>query len=237
MPAAVPAAIGAALLLFVQDVLHVRRRDPSLAERVHGILHVIEREIEWPTLSFFALLFIAVGAGVETGLIDTLSNGLAAFIGWGEGAFGLSETGTLLFAGLHILWTSGILSALIDNIPFVAVVIPIIGSLTGQLSGDTEVLWWSLALGACLGGNGTAIGASANVTVIGLAERSGAPVGFREFARFGARVTAMTLVASSFIIAGYLYIGRLPSQAIAVALVLAGALLARARRPAPAPAS
>jgi Na+/H+ antiporter NhaD/arsenite permease-like protein len=222
MPAAVPAAIGAALMLVVQDVFYLRVRDASFSERVHGILHVIEGEIEWPTLSFFAFLFIAVGAAVQTGLIDTLSHGLVGFIEWGRHAAGLSDLGTLLFASLLILWVSGILSALIDNIPYVAVVIPIIGNLAGQLSGETSVLWWALALGACLGGNGSVIGASANVTVVGLAEKAESPISFAAFARFGTRVTALTLLMSSVFLAGEIYLGHLVTQA--ASLGVAGVL-------------
>ena len=220
MPAAVPAAIGAALMLVVQDVFYLRVRDASFSERVHGILHVIESEIEWPTLSFFAFLFIAVGAAVQTGLIDTLSHGLAAFIQWGQHAAGLSALGTLLFAALLILWVSGVLSALIDNIPYVAVVIPIIASLAGQLEGDTSVLWWALSLGACLGGNGSVIGASANVTVVGLAEKAESPISFAAFARFGIRVTTATLMLSSLFLAGQIYLGHLITQAAALLLAV-----------------
>jgi Na+/H+ antiporter NhaD/arsenite permease-like protein len=208
MPASVPAAVGAALLLLVQDILYLRNRDPSMQERIHGILEVIEGEIEWPTLSFFVFLFIAVGAAVATGLIDTMSQGLVGFIGGGASTFGLSTNGTLLFAALLILWASGVLSALIDNIPYVAVTIPIIANLTGTLAGDTEILWWALSLGACLGGNGSAIGASANVTVIGLAERAGQHISFGEFSRFGARVAVFTLLVSTAFIAAHIYLGR-----------------------------
>lgn len=208
MPASIPAVAGAGVLLIVQDIDHLRRRDPSMSERIHGILHVIEREIEWPTLSFFAFLFIAVGAAVATGLIDTLSHGLASFIDWGAAQWGLSAQGTLLFAALLILWVSGILSALIDNIPYVAVTIPIVANLAARLAGDTQILWWALALGACLGGNGTAIGASANVTVIGLAERAGSHITFGQFARIGSRVTGMTLIISTLFLIGYIFAGR-----------------------------
>src|SRR6185503_2658856 len=102
-----------------------------------------------------------------------MARGLERFIGWGRGSFGLPESATLLFAALMVLWVSGFLSALIDNIPYVAVTIPLIGRLVGGLQGDTEILWWALSLGACLGGNATVIGASANVTVVGLADRAG----------------------------------------------------------------
>ena len=211
MPVAVPAAIGAAMILVAQDWIMLRTHRPTQGERVHGILNVIEREIEWPTLAFFAFLFIAVGAAVGTGLIDTLAGGLERFIGWGRVSFGLTETGTLLFAALMVLWVSGFLSALIDNIPYVAVTIPLIARLVGGLTGDTEILWWALSLGACLGGNGTAIGASANVTTIGLAEKAGVHISFREFTRYGASMATITLLISSAFIASHLYVGKLPT--------------------------
>ena len=211
MPVAVPAAIGAAMILVVQDWITLRTHSPTQGERVHGILHVIEREIEWPTLAFFAFLFIAVGAAVGTGLIDTAAGGLERFIGWGRVSLGLSETGTLLFAALMVLWVSGLLSSLIDNIPYVAVTIPLIARLVSGLTGDTEILWWALSLGACLGGNGTAIGASANVTVIGLADKAGHHIAFREFTRYGASMATITLVMSTLFIAAHLYLGKLPT--------------------------
>jgi len=211
MPAAVPAAIGAAAILVVQDALYLRTHRPSAAERLHGILHVIEKEIEWPTLAFFAFLFMTVGAAVETGLIDTMAGGLSSFIHRGSTTFALSQTGTLLFACMMILWVSGLLSGLIDNIPFVAVAIPIIARLTGELTGDVEALWWALSLGACLGGNGTPIGASANVTVTGLAERAGAHITFGEFLRFGGSTAAITLLIASVFLAAHLFFGQWPT--------------------------
>ncbi len=233
MPVAVPAVIGAAVLLIVQDVLYIRRIRPTHSERTHGLLEIIEREIEWPTLSFFAFLFIAVGAAVETGLIDTMANGLIAVVELGRTSFGLSPDGTLLFAAIMICWVSGVLSALIDNIPYVAVSIPLVSRLITDLPGDASVLWWALALGACLGGNGTAIGASANVTTIGLAEKRGIRISFREFTAFGARVTAMTLTISSLFLAGYVFLGHTATTVwglVALAALLGGgALMRRAR--------
>ena len=209
MPTSVPATIGAGLLLVVQDVLYLRTHKPTHEERQHGLLAIIEREIEWPTLSFFGFLFIAVGAAVNTGLIDTLAGGLTAVIQGGSATFGLTGLGTLLFAALLICWVSGVLSAIIDNIPFVAVMIPILHRLIGDggFAGDPSVLWWALALGACLGGNGTAIGASANVTVVGIAERAGVRIRFSEFARFGAPTATITLVISSAFLATHVYLG------------------------------
>ena len=211
MPVAVPAVIGAALLLIVQDTLYLRTNRPTEHERAHGILHIIEKDIEWPTLAFFLFLFIAVGAAVQTGMIDTLANGVIALVNGGAEVMGLSPNGTLLLAAILICWASGFLSAFIDNIPYVAVSIPLVARLTAQLPGDTEVLWWALSLGACLGGNGTVVGASANVTTVGLAEKQGTRIGFTEFSRFGAPVAALTLVISSVFLAFRIYFGQWPT--------------------------
>lgn len=222
MPAAVPAIIGAAVALLVQDFRYLKRHQPTHEERQHGILHVLEKEIEWPTLTFFAFLFIIVGAAVETGLIGTLAGMLERTITSGRDAMGLSEGGTLIFASILVLWVAGFLSAIMDNIPFVAVSIPIIATLVRSLPGDTSVLWWALSLGACLGGNGTPIGASANVTTLGLAERMGIRISFAEFARTGVKVTVFTLIVSTLFLSGYVALSQNGVLAVgAVVLVLA----------------
>jgi Na+/H+ antiporter NhaD/arsenite permease-like protein len=231
MPAAVPAVIGAAAALILQDVLYLRRHQPSHSERVHGILKVLEHEIEWPTLTFFALLFMIVGAAVQTGLIGTLAHQLASGIHASRETFGLSVNGTLFFAAVLILVVAAVLSALIDNIPFVAVTIPIIRGLVGDLPGDTSVLWWALSLGACLGGNGSPIGASANVTTLDLAARRGHGISFADFTRFGATVVLITLAVS----AGWLWLhvefGKQGSFLITVAVFLGLLTLRLLRRP------
>ena len=119
-------------------------------------------EVEWPTIFFFVGLFVLVGGLKATGVIGELAH------------WTLSVTqGDLVQTSLLVLWVSAIASAFIDNIPFVATMIPMLQEM-GQLSGmRLEPLWWSLALGACLGGNGTLIGASANVIVAGIAEKNG----------------------------------------------------------------
>ena len=205
MPAAVPATIGAAAALILQDRLYVRKHHASGEERVHGILGIIEHEIEWPTLVFFAFLFIVVGAGVETGLIATLAGSLAAAIDAGRSSFALGPEGTLLFAALLILWAAAGLSALIDNIPFVAVSIPILHELIPTLPPGADVVWWALALGACLGGNATPIGASANVTTLDLAARRQVRISFREFCHFAIPTTLITLVISSAWLTGMIF--------------------------------
>lgn len=231
MPAAIPATIGAAAALVLQDVLYLRRHDASLEERRHGILGVLEHEIEWPTLVFFAFLFIVVGAAVETGLIGTLAGSLGEVIERGRSAFGLGEQGTLLFAALIVLWVAGILSGLIDNIPFVAVSIPILHGLIPTLPGDGTILWWALALGACLGGNATPIGASANVTTLDLAARQQARISFVEFVRFGTPTAALTLAISSAWLAAMIFLGHTTATAGALVLAAAFGLILRFRRP------
>lgn len=226
MPTAVPALLGAAVALLVQDIRYLRRASPTHEERQHGILDVLEKEVEWPTLTFFALLFILVGAAVATGLTGTLAGALQRAIVTGQTTFGLNDTGTLLFASLLVVWVAALLSAVMDNIPFVAVGIPIIGALIAQLPGESVVLWWALALGACLGGNATPIGASANVTTLGLAERQGVRISFTEFMRTGVPVTVFTLLVSSVYLAGFVLLGsaRVP-LVMGVLLVLGVAVI------------
>ena len=218
----------------VQDVLYLRRHRPTHDERTHGILHVIERDIEWPTLCFFFFLFIVVGAAVETGLIGSVAHGLEATISGTSRALSLGDSGTLLFAALLICWVSAILSAFIDNIPYVAVSIPIVMALTRALPGDTQVLWWALSLGACLGGNGTAVGASANVTTIGLAEKEGVRIGFSEFMRFGFPAMVISVTIASIFLSLHVLLGegraRVAGWLVAVPLLLWTLLAARAKR-------
>jgi Na+/H+ antiporter NhaD/arsenite permease-like protein len=233
MPVAVPAVIGIAAILLAQDYYYLKEHQPTPEERQHGVLAILEKDIEWPTLAFFIFLFILVGAAVATGLIESLAHGLAWVIGWISGGLGLSPKATLLVAALIILWVSGFLSAVIDNIPYTAVTIPLVASLLGQLNGgpDGQLLWWALALGACLGGNGTLIGASANVTVTGLAEKDGKRISFNEFTAFGSRVTAITLLMSSAYLVLWLYGGSVVVNlaGAAVAALMIGASLMRRR--------
>ncbi len=161
-----------------------------------GLLLVIARrdskpfldEIEWPTLIFFGGLFIMVGALVHVGVVGDLA----------EVATDATDGNVGLAAGV-LLGASAVLSAIVDNIPYVATMAPLVDSLIADLPRgvDGDVLWWSLALGADLGGNATAIGASANVVVLGIAARSGYPIGFWHFTRYGLVVTAVTLGLSA----------------------------------------
>ncbi|HEY6980287.1 SLC13 family permease [Reyranella sp.] len=232
MPVSVPALIGIAVILFAQDYYYLREHKPTPEERQHGVLAILEKDIEWPTLAFFLFLFVLVGAAVATGLIGSLAQGLGWAIEAIAGGLGLSPEATLLVAALIVLWVSGFLSAVIDNIPYTAVTIPLIATLLHRLDAGPQgqVLWWALALGACLGGNGTLIGASANVTVTGLAEKDGKRISFNEFTAFGARVTAITLLMSSVYLALWIYAGSVIVNivaAVALAVLLALPLFLR----------
>jgi Na+/H+ antiporter NhaD/arsenite permease-like protein len=143
------------------------------------------RDVEWPTLAFFIGLFIMVGGLVKTGVIEELAEGLIEL-----------TDGRLFLATAVLLIASALLSALVDNIPYVATMVPIVGALAGAIPGDTTVLWWALALGADLGGNATSIGASANVVVLGVAERSGHRIPFVRFLRYGVPVAALSIAIS-----------------------------------------
>ncbi|MFB4278870.1 ArsB/NhaD family transporter [Nonomuraea sp. MTCD27] len=142
------------------------------------------REVEWPTLVFFAGLFVMVGALVETGVIPAISQAAAAAT---QGQLGLT---TML-----LLWASGGLSAIVDNIPYVATMSPIVADLVQANGGNehAQVLWWALAFGADLGGNATAVGAAANVVILGIAARNGTPISFWQFTRYGLIVTVVTI--------------------------------------------
>jgi Na+/H+ antiporter NhaD/arsenite permease-like protein len=153
MPVAVAALIGSLVLLAISG---------------EDIVEMLEHEVEWPTLVFFIGLFMVIAGAEETGLIQMIAN-------WVKDLSG----GNLTTAIILVLWVSAIASAFIDNIPFTATMLPIIAFLNQTIPGaESGVLWWSLALGACLGGNGTMIGASANVVTVGLAEKAGYHISF-----------------------------------------------------------
>jgi len=180
------AMFGAAMLLLLENF----GSDPDLqGKRVHHAL----TEVEWVTLFFFIGLFIAVHGIEQAGLIDAMAHGLLEL-----------TRGDLTTTALSILWGSAIASAVVDNIPFVATMIPLIKSMAPALGGAQaiEPLWWALALGACLGGNGTLVGASANLVVAGIAENAGTPIRFARFLK-----VAFPLMLLSIAIAHiYLYL-------------------------------
>ncbi|WP_050608053.1 SLC13 family permease [Clostridium niameyense] len=146
----------------------------------------ILQEVEWSTIFFFIGLFIMTGVLEEVGLMRILA----------EKALDLTK-GNLLFTGIFILWISAIASAFIDNIPFVATMIPLIKAI-GSLGGiNVTPLWWALSLGACLGGNGTMIGASANLVVIGIAEKSGYKINFKDYFKLGFPIMILSIILAT----------------------------------------
>ena len=188
------ALFGAAVLLIISK------------EDVHHVL----RDLEWPTLFFFIGLFIIVGGVVKVGLISKLSEGLITLT--------KPNAGSMFTLSIVMLWFSATGSAIVDNIPFVASMIPLVkDTAVAVLPGDWGLkpflqhatlmpVWWSLALGTCLGGNGTPIGASANVITIGLAGKAGYPITFRKFLLYSIPITLETLVLSTIYIVFRYYV-------------------------------
>ena len=152
--------------------------------------HDALNEIEWNTLFFFVGLFMLVEAIVRVGIVGGIADAVASATG-----------GNLGVATIGILWFSALVSAIVDNIPYTATAIPIIEQLA-QGGLRAEPMWWALALGACLGGNLTIVGASANIVVANMAARDGHPITFMQFLRYGAGVVAASMVISSV----YLYL-------------------------------
>ena len=163
------ALAGAAALMFLDNWQHHNEKQ---SENVHKTFS----DVEWITIFFFIGLFVVVHGVEAGGLLALIAERLVEATG-----------GDLAAAGYAILWASAFLSAIIDNIPFVATMIPLIKSAAPAFGGTEKIepLWWCLSLGACLGGNGTLIGASANLTVAGLAERNGIPFRFMTYTLYG----------------------------------------------------
>jgi Na+/H+ antiporter NhaD/arsenite permease-like protein len=185
-------AVTAAFML--HTVVHL---EPSVVAIIGGLVLLaasrldageVAKDVEWATLVFFAGLFVMIGGLVNTGVIAMISESAADAV---HGRPGLA-TGVLLGG-------SAVLSAIVDNIPYVATMSPIVVDLVAAdggagAHGGAHVFWWALALGSDLGGNATAVGASANVVILGLAERAGRRISFWEFTRYGLVVTAVTIV-------------------------------------------
>lgn len=167
-----------------------------LLSRTHEPHHILA-EVEWPTIFFFMGLFIIVGGVVKVGLIKWMSLQILDI-----------TQGNLFATSMVIMWFSAFASAIVDNIPYVATMNPLVVDMAKHLWPDlsgTQLLhhvdlmpvWWSLALGACLGGNGSAIGASANVIVVGLSEKTGNRISFMKFMAYGMPVMALTVAVAT----------------------------------------
>jgi Na+/H+ antiporter NhaD/arsenite permease-like protein len=198
------AVIAAAILAFsVADAIHLEVGSIAMFAAAVLLLldnlgrsaeHQNERliesfnEVEWITIFFFIGLFIVVAGVDRAGLLRLLAGELVRATGGDAKALTIA-----------VLWVSALLSSVLDNIPFVATMIPVIKSMAPQLGGDQAVLplWWALSLGACFGGNGTLIGASANLTVAGIGERAGVPFRFFEFLKLALPLMLMSIVVSN----------------------------------------
>ncbi|MDQ0286175.1 Na+/H+ antiporter NhaD/arsenite permease-like protein [Desulfofundulus luciae] len=199
LESSVIALSGASLLLLLT------REDPE------HVLHAVE----WPVIFFFVGLFIVVGALEKVGVIEAVAR------------FSLEITrGQLMPAAMLILWVSALASAFVDNIPFVATMIPLIHDMgrLGQM-GNLDLLWWALSLGACLGGNGTAIGASANVVVIGMAEKRGVLITFISYLKVAFPLMLMSIIVSTvYLLFWYHYHGLISLVGTLVVGVVLGVL-------------
>ena len=174
------AALSVAMVLFIMTRVEIEQ---------------ILREIEWSTLLFFAGLFILVGAMEEKGVIEWIARNI--FLRVGTNPYVMT---------LMVLWVSGIASGFIDNIPFTITMIPIVRMLLETHPIPHSILWWALALGACLGGNLTLIGASANIVSVDLLKKSGVEISFREYMAKSAVAALLSLVISSLVLTGYLWV-------------------------------
>ena len=171
---------GAAVLMLLDNWTHH-------AEKAAHNIHQTFGDVEWITIFFFIGLFVVVHGVDVGGLLALLASKLVAATG-----------GNMATAGYAILWSSAFLSAIVDNIPFVATMIPLIKSMAPSFGGEAHILplWWCLSLGACLGGNGTLIGASANLTVAGIADRNGVPFRFVTYTLYAAPMMVVSVAIS-----------------------------------------
>ena len=195
----VPILVVTLVAFFLHQALHLEPATVALAGASAMLLvsgQSVEEAlggIEWATLFFFLGLFVMVGALEETGAIDEIARAIGAVTG-----------GDRTAEILGIAWVSAIGSGVVDNIPFTAAMIPVVEELQAGNGGD-DAYWWSLALGACFGGNATLIAAAANVAASGLAQRAGQPISFLGFLKVGLPVTlASMLVATAYIAVRYL---------------------------------
>jgi Na+/H+ antiporter NhaD/arsenite permease-like protein len=189
---------GTILAFFLHTLLHLEPAVVALGGATVMLLvaaddveDALER-VEWSTIFFFLGLFVMVGGLEERGVIENVAEALADLTG-----------GSRMGEAMVILWGAAAGSALVDNIPFTAAMIPVVDTL--QEDGFDDAAWWALALGACFGGNATVIAAAANVAATGVLERSGRPIGFLEFLVYGLPVTLVSLAIAT----GYLLIFQL----------------------------
>ena len=161
-----------------------------------NIEHFINNEIDWNTILFFCGLFTMVGALEETQFIAIISDKIMTL-----------TKGNLELTAVGLLWTTGIAAAFLDNVPFAAATIPVVQDIVhaaGEVGQDASPIWWAFVLGACLGGTGTLIGCTANIVAVGIAKKSGYPISFWTFTKYGAVITLINLsLATGFILLRY----------------------------------
>ncbi|WP_434622839.1 SLC13 family permease [Azospirillum sp. B2RO_4] len=233
LPVGVVAFAGAVLTMAGRHIILRGPLGPKKAE--HLFTHGFEHGIEWLTLGFFIFLFMAISSAEHTGLIAAAAAKLQDLVQAVSVGFGMGLQAKLLTAALLILVFSAVVSAVVDNIPYTIAAAAIVRVLVASFATEftaaglggtdlqttTNVLWWSLALGACLGGNGTLIGASANVTTIGLLEKDGHHMPFVSFLRFGVPVTAMTVGIAALYLTSYVYGGAVQTNVVGAMALLA----------------
>ena len=196
-----PVLVLTILAFFAHQALHVEPATVALTGAAIGLLVTRVKledalaHLEWSTLFFFVGLFVMVGALEATGAIDHVAEAVKDLTG-GQRSAEL----------LGILGVSAVGSAVVDNIPFTTAMIPVVKDIqSGAEAGGDDAYWWSLALGACFGGNATMIAAAANVAAAGLAERAGTPIGFLTFLRVGLPVTIVSIgLAAGYIAIRYI---------------------------------
>ncbi len=146
----------------------------------------ILKDVDWVTILFFSSLFMLVGTIEHLGLIRLLADLMVTVVG-----------SHLKILSVLLIWSSGIISAIVDNVPYTAAMIPLVRDITSLSGFQSDFLWWSLALGACLGGNGTLVGASANLVMAGIAEKDGIKIDFKAFLGRGCVMLFFTLLVST----------------------------------------
>ncbi len=169
-PPAIPPLIGVGLLMLLSRNIDIEN---------------VLRDVDWSTLVFFAAMFVVIRGVERLGVMDFIANGISS----------MTSDFTMLL--LLIVWISAIVSAFVDNIPFVMSMIPVIAAISRTIGVDAIPLYWALSLGGCLGGNGTIVGASANVVVAGISDRHGYHISFKTFMRYGMPVLFLTVGFSS----------------------------------------
>ncbi len=242
LPVGIVALCGAVLTMTGRHVIQRRYVSAKVAE--HAFTHSFERGIEWLTLGFFIFLFMLISSAEHTGLIGSAASLLQEMVEKVSSGFGLGWQIKLLAAALIILFASAMISAAVDNIPYTIAAVAIVKVLITNLDAEilatgvdpqalitsSEVLWWALAFGACLGGNGTLIGASANVTTVGILEKDGHYMPFMQFLRYGLPMMLLSVAIAGGFLSSYIILGVAKTNMIGGMILGVLALLPLLRR-------